>query len=876
MIAAAPDSPASHRFRRPWILPLALAIAATLAVLLAILATSLAASGGRPVAQLDDSYIHLQYARSLAQGHAMRYNPSDPPTSGATSLLYPLLLAPAFRLGADGDSVVWWSWALGGTAYLALVVCAFALARVYLAELPRADWLALAVAVLVLTNGAVVWATLSGMETVIAAAVAVAAVLGIATGRPALAAGAAGLAALTRPEGALLALAVVVWLLVEAREARAAGRRWAGLVTLSGLALAAVVAQPAINAAATGATTPTGMVAKSWLSNVPPYPGPIARSVLGYWAKIWLDLTLGVPRMIAVPLLIPVAIVDLAWRVRRAWRGTGDAEPPGATGPARRGRRGFDRRWSDRDRAAGLALVWLVLASLAAATLQTGTWHYARYQLGVIAVGTVFGGVAIARLAGGWPTRRGRSLGWAALAVLMIASLATTRHALRSVADSVRVTLDQQLRMGEWLRENTPATARIGVHDAGAIRYFGGRDLYDVIGLTTPGAAVAWRNGPGSAYEALERSPWRPDWFAAYPDVQPFSYFTSMRLFGQLLATFPVTRTATDVIVSAGEQRIYRADWSLAGSGDQPGQADVLARLGGLDLVDALDVADLESERQHAYRWWNRRRLPGYASEVKELAYRAPPRATVVDGGRLLTGGEEMALAARPHEPGWLVLRTDARNGAGLAVSVNGRAAGIWHYSQVAGEWQDSVFPIPADLVDTDRLRLRIEADAEAPGFLQHGAYHYWLYQGRPSTPPPVPGRSLHARFGEQIDLVGFDFDATTVAAGRPLTVTLYWRATAPITDAYKVFVHLAGADGTVLAQSDGIPSYDTRGTDTWQPGEIIADVRRLDVPADLPAGTYPLLAGLYAVAPPNARLPVRQDGGHGEDYVKLASARIE
>ncbi len=47
---------------------------------------------------LDDAYIHFQYARSIATGQPYAYNPGLPPTSGATSFLYPYLLALGYLI----------------------------------------------------------------------------------------------------------------------------------------------------------------------------------------------------------------------------------------------------------------------------------------------------------------------------------------------------------------------------------------------------------------------------------------------------------------------------------------------------------------------------------------------------------------------------------------------------------------------------------------------------------------------------------------------------------------------------------------------------------------------------------------------------------
>ena len=77
---------------------------------------------GHPAAALDDAYIHFQYARAIAEGHPLRFQAAAPVTSGATSALWPLMLAPFWALGARDNAIVWIAWllsfaALGGLAW---------------------------------------------------------------------------------------------------------------------------------------------------------------------------------------------------------------------------------------------------------------------------------------------------------------------------------------------------------------------------------------------------------------------------------------------------------------------------------------------------------------------------------------------------------------------------------------------------------------------------------------------------------------------------------------------------------------------------------------------------------------------------------------
>ena len=53
-------------------------------------------------APLDDTFIHLQYARQIGQGKWLSYNDGDRPSSGASSLLYVVVLGGAHFVGFSG------------------------------------------------------------------------------------------------------------------------------------------------------------------------------------------------------------------------------------------------------------------------------------------------------------------------------------------------------------------------------------------------------------------------------------------------------------------------------------------------------------------------------------------------------------------------------------------------------------------------------------------------------------------------------------------------------------------------------------------------------------------------------------------------------
>jgi hypothetical protein len=332
-------------------------------------------------------------------------------------------------------------------------------------------------------------------------------------------------------------------------------------------------------------------------------------------------------------------------------------------------------------------------------------------------------------------------------------------------------------------------------------------------------------------------------------------------------------------MVSVGEQRIYQADWSLLDSGDRMYQPDIAERLAGLNQVDTLDVASLASERDHAYSWWNGEDVAGYATEAKQLRYRfgSDPDATVLDGGRLMTGGEAFTIRTLPGQDLWIAMRTHPQNGAGLRVFVDGKPAGVWRYSQAAGYWLETLFRVPAELITGEHTHLRFEAIADDPGFKWHSPFYYWFFQGQAQSRAPVPSRTLQARFGHRIELLGFDAPSQSLRPGQPVEVTTYWRATQSADASYKLFAHLIDSRGTLRAQSDGVPVFDTRGTDTWAAGEVIADRRTLDLPANLEPGVYKIKVGLYRDAEPYPRLPITQtDQDHGDNALTLTEIHVE
>ena len=89
-------------------------------------------------------------------------------------------------------------------------------------------------------------------------------------------------------------------------------------------------------------------------------------------------------------------------------------------------------------------------------------------------------------------------------------------------------------------------------------------------------------------------------------------------------------------------------------------------------------------------------------------------------------------------------------------------------------------------------------------------------------------------------------------------------------------FVHLwREGDPQPLAQDDAPPRGGWFPTTLWQAGDRIPDTHILHLPDDLPAGRYPLWAGLYR-AEDGSRLPAFRDGTRlPYDLVPLGTVEI-
>ncbi len=817
-----------------------------------------AAGRADPVMPLDDVYIHFQYGRALAEGHPFHYNADQPATSGATSLLYPALLAVGYSLGFQGERLGWWALSLG---VLCWVGSAWLVYRIGARKgTLTAHWIGLTVAVGFVLAGSLGWAFVSGMETGLAVFAALLTLWYIISEdrRGALAAGI--LATLIRPEGVVVGGLAAFYMATRERSRHDTLRH----LPIYALPFLAVLIQPGLNYLFTGSAVASGMQSKSHLYDIIPLSLMLDR-IFNFFVRAWQELLTGFNSVggdygTTIPFIL--TLIALVISLRDALRARRLTPPI-------------------------LVFGWLVGISAAVSLLETSFWHFKRYHQPMIALLFPPAAWGLTALYGALQ-RAVRPAAFlavgAVLGVLLVQLAITTGNFVGNYRDNVREVALSQIPMAEYAAKNLPGGAIVGVHDIGVMRYLGDHPTYDVIGLTTPGAALAWRNGPGAAYEQMARSPWRPAYFAIYPDARGLTYFTDTGLFREALAHFPSTRPIYNVASATNTgQTVYRTGWTFSSFAGQPWQPSSLHAISGMSLIDSVNCADLESETAHGYRWWQTVQRPGFATEVYEWTYagcRAPEGnagCRVLDGGRLITGGEEMTITTRPGQDLIWVTRVHPRNVARLEIFVDGQKAGTRLVPAIPGQWLEIATLVPGSAITKSQTRLRVEANITDPNQGHYMPYYHWFYQGtyRADTTITLPGPT--ARFGEFVVLAGHRLAYN--ADKRVAQVDLEWRLDGPAeTRDAKVFVHIYDPTGKLIetpgAQIDRRPGEGTLPPANWLP-DVVRDSYTLFLPEGLTPGTYRVAVGLYDPEPPMQRWPVQGEGADSDRRLFIGTIEI-
>lgn len=642
---------------------------------------------------LDDSYIYLTYAKQFGRFQPFSYYPGGGYSAGSTSVLWPMLLAPFWTLGARGHALVWVSFGLCTALYAATAVGVYQIVQRLFGAAP-----ALMAALFLLGIAPFAWTSLSGMEVAFASALLVAMILLLLdqapTGPPSPKLVAVlACASLSRPEAMLLVVGLVglaVLARLRQKDLRAAAW-WL-------LPLAAPAAWLVANKLFAGQLFPNTGVAKShfylpgfdwtyWWQTITDLSGKLAKGL--FWDP-------------ASPLVWPRAMLVL-WLV----------------GAVRVG------LWARRERRylVGALILTAPFVLMFAVIASSGMWSFQNYRyiapafpLLALPIGSAF---VFPRATESPLVKRANVVALGFVAVMFVRSaFPGLRADMRLFAQGAMDTNTQVVAIGEYLHRKLP-DASVMFHDAGAIAYYGDGKVYDMLGLVTNYQAGIANNGPGSRFEFLEHMPAdeRPTHFAYYP-----SWLGTNEFYGEVLLTTPLRPSFEPRrMVGDGDMQVIAANWDHVGTGERP-----LVDHPGWAVVDRIDIADLASERAHRWRGaQGRRKLGDPTAKWSLIAREVGARGLVIDGGRTIRGGEEdFAITTDPGKPVRLVMRS------------GGPASQAYHETITAA--------VPMAITDADGATIASQAVPAPNGTFQEVVFELPAGTSTVHARAPGPYRVFH------------------------------------------------------------------------------------------------------------------------------------
>lgn len=382
---------------------------------------------------LDDAWIHQTYARNFARGEGWAFEAGEI-SGGATAPLWTLFLSIGYLLRINP---IFWAFLLGVGFLWGVSIFAF---KVFEQNKSSWGWLGL----FFLFEWHFVWASVSGMETILAIFTVVAVFYFLRTSKlgwqPSLL---LATAVWIRPDLLTLFLPMAVGFLLR-RDALFQKRNF--LLFL--LIVFSLVAYLFFNQSVSGAWFPTTFYAKqaeyAQLRQLP--------LVYRLWQQFSVSLVGGGVFLLG----------GFLYRTYQSWK---------------------DKDW--------LTLSWmgwyLMMLTIYAVRLPV-TYQHGRYimpALGVYALIGVEGSILVYR----WLLRQ-QKWGWvlakAGFFSWLMITVAFWGLGGRAFAKDVYLIETQMVETAKWAEQNLPTHSRIAVHDIGAIGYFTSHDILDLAGLINP------------------------------------------------------------------------------------------------------------------------------------------------------------------------------------------------------------------------------------------------------------------------------------------------------------------------------------------------------------------------------------------------------
>jgi arabinofuranosyltransferase len=393
----------------------------------------------------DDAYISFRYARNLAEHGALAFNIVEPPelVEGYTNFLWVLVLALGAKIGVAPEALA--PWLTHGGALIAMgVICGLVHqlrgGRFAMIDLAPALWL-------VASPEFVVWGH-SGLETSVAAMLALATMAAVAGRRWSFAGVLAGLTGLTRLDALVpVGLFVGTWLVVHGRKDWPG---WGRLLQAGALAAGPLIVHALWRHAYYGEWLPNTWFIKQH--------GAMLRGTWGVWyVEAWARATGAWALVVLAPWVRrrhAVLLVPLVGTVAYAWAIGGDFMA-------------YSRFLMVATALLAGVVGWLLIDAAA--------WVRARWLARVPVaevVALAIAGALVWQARVRWAEDRAQATGWL--------------HGKWEGVTAMDRFARERVVVGEWMREHLPEGTWLSVGAAGALPYASRLPVVDVYGLVDP------------------------------------------------------------------------------------------------------------------------------------------------------------------------------------------------------------------------------------------------------------------------------------------------------------------------------------------------------------------------------------------------------
>jgi hypothetical protein len=266
--------------------------------------------------------------------------------------------------------------------------------------------------------------------------------------------------------------------------------------------------------------------------------------------------------------------------------------------------------------------------------------------------------------------------------------------------------------------------------DAGILKYVGGKQTVDLLGLTTRRFFARWMVGWGAVVEELSHMP---------AGERP-THMVMMPSFGKLTKGIePLYSVIGEKIyepwpIYASGQAVFRTDYAALDLGRLP-----RFKSEGWTIVDSLDVGFIPDEERCDYA--TRFSGPALRFDVglHSASYGEEPEAA--DGGRVILKGERFTINTLKDRTLRVVIRSsrtfrtfryspvtdgyvdsEVEGFNPVVMRVDGREMGGAGISTPSHDrWHETVLEVPAEFIERDRTTIEI--------FGSYNSFHYWFYQ---------------------------------------------------------------------------------------------------------------------------------------------------